>query len=215
MFDSQRRVSVGATLDIGHATFAAPSLTARLESNQYLENARAYNNAFAFTSLGVKVDDSINRGCGPPTFRIQGELCHRIGSLLPLQGQEPVFSQIYVFDPTFDDQLARRLSRQSTGINLDVNILRRLQYMLNENNPHMHVYRNAGDRIRNDGHGSESDIVIRFLDSSTTNRDPRRYNAPTAHEVAMIIGTDKGENVNAFTRGKDVVVQARGTASNQ
>jgi hypothetical protein len=61
---------------------ATPSLSQMykltIESNQYLENARAYNNAFAFTSLGVKVDDSINRGRGPPTFRIQGELCHRI-----------------------------------------------------------------------------------------------------------------------------------------
>ena len=44
-----------------------------------------YNRAFAFTSLGVEEDHSVNRGRGPPVFCISGELHHRSGALAPLK----------------------------------------------------------------------------------------------------------------------------------
>lgn len=53
---------------------------------------------FAFTSPGAKVDNKYNNGCGPPTVRIQGQNCHRIGSLLPPEGQKPKFAQLYIYD---------------------------------------------------------------------------------------------------------------------
>jgi len=50
------------------------------EAKQFRENIRQYNSALAFTSLGAQIDNSVNRGGGgPPVFRIQGELHHRIG----------------------------------------------------------------------------------------------------------------------------------------
>ncbi len=48
-----------------------------------------YNSVLAFTSLGAKVDDSVIGGPGPYSFRIQGELYHKIGSLCPTEGQQP------------------------------------------------------------------------------------------------------------------------------
>ena len=53
---------------------------------------------FAFTYAGIKLDKSINESRGPPTIRIQGQLCHRIGSLLPMPGKQPKFSQLYILD---------------------------------------------------------------------------------------------------------------------
>ena len=47
---------------------------------------------FAFTSSGIKLDKSINESRGPPTIRIQGQPCHRIGSLLPMPGKQPQFA---------------------------------------------------------------------------------------------------------------------------
>ena len=63
-------------------------------SLDFKTNIRQYNAAFAFTSLGVKVDQSVTAGSGPYSFRISGELYHLSGSLLLVQEHNPVFAQI-------------------------------------------------------------------------------------------------------------------------
>jgi len=44
-----------------------------------------YNLLFAFTSLGGKVDRSINNGTGPYVIRLNGQNYHRIGSFLLIE----------------------------------------------------------------------------------------------------------------------------------
>ncbi|KAL3024818.1 hypothetical protein AAZX31_04G146800 [Glycine max] len=68
------------------------------DSKNYQCNIQTYNMMFAFTSAGIKLDKSINETRGPPTIRIQGQPCHRIGSLLPMPGKQPKFAQLYIFD---------------------------------------------------------------------------------------------------------------------
>jgi hypothetical protein len=53
---------------------------------------------FSFTSSGMEIDKGNRNGRGPPTLRIQGQTCHRIGSLLPKFGQKPKFAQLYIYD---------------------------------------------------------------------------------------------------------------------
>ncbi|GKG12040.1 hypothetical protein Tco_0346277, partial [Tanacetum coccineum] len=53
---------------------------------------------FCFTSFGAKIDHSINKGRAPYTFRINGQNYHRMGTLLPQEGIQPKFSQLYFFD---------------------------------------------------------------------------------------------------------------------
>ena len=67
-------------------------------STHFFENIRYYNSMFAFTSMGVNIIDSINDGRGPYVFKISGQLCHRIGSLLPQEGKRPEYAQLYIFD---------------------------------------------------------------------------------------------------------------------
>ena len=62
------------------------------DGRNYQQNICTYNMMFAFTSTGIKLDKSINHSRGPPTIRIQGQPCHRIGSLLPMSGKEPKFA---------------------------------------------------------------------------------------------------------------------------
>jgi hypothetical protein len=59
---------------------------------KFRDQLRMYNSVLAFTSLGAKVDESVTRGLGPYSFRIQGELHHKIGSLCPAEGQRPQFA---------------------------------------------------------------------------------------------------------------------------
>jgi hypothetical protein len=44
------------------------------------------------TSMGAKVIDSINDGHGPYVFKISGQICHRIGSLIPAHGARPEYA---------------------------------------------------------------------------------------------------------------------------
>ncbi|MCH81077.1 ATP-dependent DNA helicase PIF1 [Trifolium medium] len=67
-------------------------------SNHFLENFRAYNSMFSYTSLGGKVESKGNNGGGPPQFVLSGQNYHRIGSLLPQQDGTPKFAQLYIYD---------------------------------------------------------------------------------------------------------------------
>lgn len=77
------------------------------DSKHFQQNIRLYNMMFAFTSPGAKLDKSINNGRGPPTIRIQGQPCHRIGSMLPMPGQQPKFAQLYIYDT--ENEIQNRL----------------------------------------------------------------------------------------------------------
>jgi hypothetical protein len=68
------------------------------DSHNFQAHTRIYNSMFAFTSPGMNVDDHSNKGRGPPTLRIQGQVCHRIGSMLPPEGEPPKFAQLYIYD---------------------------------------------------------------------------------------------------------------------
>ena len=69
------------------------------KSQNFKNNIRMYNSMFAFTSMGGKVDDSINKkGSGPYVFRLHGQTYHKIGSLLPENNAPPKFAQLYIYD---------------------------------------------------------------------------------------------------------------------
>lgn len=77
-------------------------------SNHFISNIRSYNNVFAFTSLGGKIEHGMNSGRGPPQFVISGQNYHRIGSLIPGDGNRPKFAQLYIYDT--ENEISNRLS---------------------------------------------------------------------------------------------------------
>lgn len=61
------------------------------DSNHFWDLIRTYNSLLSMTSIGCRVDERINNVSAPYTFRISGEIYHRIGSLLPLPDCRPSF----------------------------------------------------------------------------------------------------------------------------
>jgi len=167
-------------------------------SKRFLANTRSFNSAFAFVSLGCKVDNKFPGYRGPPTFRIHGELYHRIGSLIPPSNQDPMFSQIYFYDSSYDSQVARRLQfirqrgqRYQTNMNdrdrdRDCDIIIKLQEIMSTVNPYAKQFKHQGDRFR----PHQVPMVSMKIVARTPQQDQRRYNAPTADEVAVIIPGD-------------------------
>ena len=62
------------------------------QSKHFLERIQLYNHAFQMTSFGAKY---VNEGGFMPTFKIQGQIYHRIGSILPLHDDNHKFLQVY------------------------------------------------------------------------------------------------------------------------
>jgi hypothetical protein len=162
----------------------------------FRNNIRNYNNAFAFTSFGVTaIDNTVNIGNGPWVFKVNGEVVHRHGSLLPDEGQTPTYAQVYFYDS--NDATNYRM-RHPANHGLDRGVMQDLHDMLQAHNHFAASYRHAVERLR----GNED---IYSLTLQVENRtDLRRYNLPTGNEgVAAII-----PNIpNATTR--DVVVHCR------
>ncbi|KAF7835663.1 uncharacterized protein G2W53_010522 [Senna tora] len=67
-------------------------------SAHFMKEIRNYNNMFAFTSMGGKIDHTVNQSKGPDVFRLHGQNMHLLGSLLPCDGERPKFSLLYIYD---------------------------------------------------------------------------------------------------------------------
>ena len=72
----------------------------------FLQNIRVYN-MFSFTSIGGKIDASMNNGYSPPQFILNGQNYYLIGSLLPEDGSKPKFAQLYIYDT--ENEMSNRL----------------------------------------------------------------------------------------------------------
>ena len=64
------------------------------QAKEFRSHVRRYNKAFAFASSGgsFHLDGSILDGRGPPCHKIQGELYHRLGPILPSEDGTPSYS---------------------------------------------------------------------------------------------------------------------------
>ncbi|KAL5190708.1 Replication protein A DNA-binding subunit B [Glycine soja] len=153
------------------------------DSKNYQCNIRTYNMIFAFTSAGIKLDKSINESRGPPTIRIQGQPCHRIGNLLPMPGKQPKFSQLYIFDT--QNEIENRVNTMSQHVGIQPEIVSTLGQMLDEYNVHAKNFRMARDKLADT---QVDNVKLRLI--ATCEKDDRTYNLPNVSEVAALIVGD-------------------------
>lgn len=160
------------------------------DSKHFLLNIRKYNSCFQMTSFGAT---NIVRGNYMPTFKIQGQIYHQAGSLLPLPDEEHKFLQIYFMGDT-NQEIDQRV-RFNAGTKRE--IVSALQELLDQNNELVRLFRTALDRMPRD----DARIVIR-ADKTPAGQHQRRYNAPHIDEVAIVI---VGEDFDA----RDIVLHGR------
>ncbi|WVZ83216.1 hypothetical protein U9M48_030386, partial [Paspalum notatum var. saurae] len=170
------------------------------QSNRFMRLIRQYNSLFAFTSLGVDIDKSVNTGNGPYVFWINGVVHHRIGSLLPPDGKRPEFAQLYIHDTHNEVQNRLNIFSPEGDDVPDPAIVSELISMLDEHNPLVQKFRMARDRLLSP---DSPDIVIKLRGVLDGHGD--RYSMPSASELgALIIGSPSPEESNF-----DVVVETR------
>ncbi|ETW84686.1 hypothetical protein HETIRDRAFT_314300, partial [Heterobasidion irregulare TC 32-1] len=160
-------------------------------------NIRQYNSAFAFTSIAAKLSDHVTTTSGPYAFKIHGELYHQMGTLLPPNHLRPSYAQLYVIDPQ-----AALNERNNANPNLKSEIMNNLQDMFHEHNPYVPLYRHAYQIMADKNPGERDKLAARI--AVLPNTDHRRYNEPTADEVAAIIPGSGDEEVDLH---RDIVVR--------
>jgi hypothetical protein len=165
------------------------------ESKEFLAKIRKYNLSFAFTSMGSKLDTNLaSDRNGVYTFRVNGEMYHRIGSFDAEPGQPARFCQIYFLDP--DSQVDRRL-----GIfdDLNANVAALIHRTMQSANALVHQFEHARTVA-----GDCANIRLAISGSAPAGEHPRRFNRPTAPEIAAVLLDDQ----HAYPR--DIVLRRRG-----
>ncbi|CAF2137554.1 unnamed protein product, partial [Brassica napus] len=177
------------------------------ESKHFQKNMRPYNMIFSFTSLGGKVERSVQKGKGPPMLVLQGENYHLMGSLTPNNDSQAKFGQLYIADTENEvENRANCLSSGKSGFNskkkdnLRKDIIEKLMKMLDEVNPYVKKFRTARDRFHI---APEDSFHMRIV--SDRSKDGRTYNTPTASEVAALIPGD----FNLDMDKRDIVLQQK------
>lgn len=135
------------------------------ENRQFLKNIRKYNSSMSFTSFGSK---SISFPNGISNFKIQGQIYHKMGSLLP-ETHDPLFGQLYFFDSD-----TQRNSRTNQNGGLCANILDRLQSQMEEHNPIIQTFKRIVEV-----EPENVSIVLRNGD--------KNYAAPVGSEIAVLL----------------------------
>ncbi|CAN1326879.1 hypothetical protein LINPERPRIM_LOCUS33974 [Linum perenne] len=124
-----------------------------------------------------------------------------MGSILPVEGARPRYSQLYVFDPA--SEVEDRLSNvSSTTRTLNAQLMSDLQDMLDEHNVLTQSFRRVRDALRQPN--SES---LRLRISGTRVPNDRRYELPSGTDLAGLIPGD----FEPDHEERDIIVNNRST----
>ncbi|PWA44338.1 helitron helicase-like domain-containing protein [Artemisia annua] len=168
------------------------------QDKHFMDNIRAYNQMFAMTSLGVELDDSINRGRGPYVFKVLGKLYHWIGSMCPGLNKEPKFLQLYIYDTA--NEVKNRLdyfSKSETRLRRD--IVENLIQVLDNHNELVKLFRTTRDKM-------EGVDVPNFKLKLFGVVGSKQYDLPAGDSIGAT-GFEGGPDVGT---NYDVIIEKRG-----
>ncbi|RLN14023.1 hypothetical protein BBJ28_00024701, partial [Nothophytophthora sp. Chile5] len=184
---------------------AAPAVLAECYNDpEFRKHIRAYNQVFAFTSVGasrtdtgsvqrVRADESVQGQRGVYTYRVQGAMGHYMGSLLPYNDRAtgemtaPKFAQIYIVDA---DMQRRAERRRGVFADLDPSILFDLEQMMERHNPFAQDFLYFGKVLRRQREAGHHPVDIVFKLHANNRASPGTYNLPTISEVAAVMIDD-------------------------
>ena len=141
----------------------------------------------------------MNNGSDPHVFRVNGQTYHRIGSLLPIHGQEPKYAQLYIYET--DNEVKNRIDaviHEDDRNYVDPDIVIGLMEMLDQCNQLVKYFRMVRDRF------DESDIHnVRIRLIQSRNSGERQYDLPIISEIAALIV----EDFNIESSNRDIIVE--------
>lgn len=160
------------------------------DSKLFLRKIRKLNSCFQMTSFGAnKICDLSSDGRNwESTFKIQGQVYHRIGSLMPMPNEDPKFLQIY-FMGSSDDRVNIRCQNNFIERAEEREIVELLESFFENNNKLIQLFKRVSPQLKTDSY----QIVIN-ADKVPSGEHAGRFNTPTIDEVAVIMVGDPIDN---------------------
>ncbi|KAL7184211.1 hypothetical protein ACSBR2_026376 [Camellia fascicularis] len=141
--------------------------------------------------MGVHIDENLTRSRDTYTFRAQGAIYHKIGSLLPNSSDRPGYLQLYVYDIDHENE-----NRMSKNESFHLDLLEKIKNILNAYNPFVHLFRQLGQL---------PNIHECRLQIREQPRNRPQYNLPNASKVAaVLVGGEEVGNLRPI----DIIVQS-------
>ncbi|KAL8117763.1 hypothetical protein AgCh_015596 [Apium graveolens] len=173
--------------------------TDKAKGQRFKDGMRLYNSIFAFTSTGGRVDNCINNGGAPYIYRLNGQNHHLFGSLIPPDGEDPKFFQLYIYDTENEISNWLRWVNVDGGDPVDVEIVEGLSAMLDETNKLVKEFRTAHVRFESD---DVQDLEIRLKVCRAENG--RENHVGPSDEVAGIMVGD----IDDTDGSRDIIIHS-------
>lgn len=167
------------------------------EHDHFMNRIRKYNSCFQMTSFGAK---QIIKDGFMPTFKVQGQVYHLVGSLLPAPQKEPQFLQIYFVGE--DDREVQL--RCSIFPEVKPGLVKQLQRMLHTFNTYVRDLKIALDKVPET---SKPFKVVINAEKKPPESHRGRFNAPTSNEVALVIVGQQFEKRDIILESHDNSLQ--------
>lgn len=160
------------------------------DSKLFLRKVRKFNSCFQMSSFeATKVITNTNDGQNfQSTFKIQGQVYHQMGSLMPMPDSDPKFLQIY-FMGNDEERVSTRCQYNFIEKAQERAIVELLDTFLSNRNQLIHLFKAVSPQLRNDNY----QIVIK-ADKVPVGQHAGRFNAPTVDEIAVIMIGDPTQN---------------------
>ena len=166
-----------------------------VQSRQFLDNIRKYNGLVSMSSkniTGKLTDFSKCKTRGPNIFKMSGQMYHLIPNVLPVQGKEPKFSQIFVYDgesqeKELDDRIEHLRHNEKKIVKRET--LKVIQAELKKTSPYVKEFK-AAAKIFQENPDKKLKMVIKAKGSIAAKK--RKQN-PNVEDVIVVAPGEQTE----------------------
>ena len=182
------------------------------DNKNFLANIRKFNNLFAFASTKLTPAGDISKSAfAMGVVRICGQIYHRTGPLHPFSNKPRMYSQLYFYDGL--EALKHRRESPLSDKNLSVNVMSKIQSVMDRCNPFAASYRLMRDVEMDELVAAQRDDrvpnEVRMFFHEQNPLDGR-LNKPLHEEVAAVFTGKEG----APPEREYIVIESNGTNGN-
>jgi hypothetical protein len=171
-----------------------------LRHKTFFRDIRKYNSAMAFASMRCNLDHTLaNAKKGVFTFRISGQVMHKIGPVFPTNNKAPGFSQIYFYDPEMQATIRNNVFKNK----LSKSRLKELEAWISTLNPFSGIYKTMREHETIDPSDNLTFFIRGDITHSSGNKRQYQYDRPTSTEIAVLF-PGSGD---ACDRSRDIILE--------
>ncbi|GBM42459.1 hypothetical protein AVEN_139893-1 [Araneus ventricosus] len=152
------------------------------------------NSDLVFALLMAEIEERLSVCGGPYVFKVHGQICHRTCHNQSVCGQAPQYAQLYVIDST---QATEIRVNHPANEQCNIRILNQIDRFFRQHNRLPDTYRMLREVelrvIAESNEAGDNVPVLNMVFRRDRHLHHRRYNAPTANEIAMVFVNSDGE----------------------